>query len=114
MQIRHRTPTIFSIYMVDVLCCALGCVVLMWQYNLNEAEERAAAERAALESLALSNNFLDSSNDAKRKLEALLAARDKENSSLVNTKHLLEALLAELQWREQGPGREVQADDQGF
>lgn len=37
MQTRHRIPTIFSIYMVDVLCCALGCVVLLWQLNYQEA-----------------------------------------------------------------------------
>ena len=27
MIVRHRVPSVFGIYMVDVLCCALGCVV---------------------------------------------------------------------------------------
>ena len=27
MIVRHRVPSVFGIYMVDVLCCALGCVI---------------------------------------------------------------------------------------
>src|ERR1043165_3225263 len=38
MQLRHRTPTIFSIYMLDVVCCALGCVVLLWQVSTQQVE----------------------------------------------------------------------------
>lgn len=43
MKNRHRLPTVFSIYMVDVLCCALGCVVLLWLINFREARDRALA-----------------------------------------------------------------------
>jgi hypothetical protein len=95
MQLRHRTPTIFSIYMVDVLCCALGCVVLMWQYNLNDAEEKAAAERAALESLAESNLSLGLTTEAKKKLESQLAMRESDNIKLTGANMALQALLAE-------------------
>ena len=42
MRIRHRIPTVFSLYMVDVLCCALGCVILLWQLKHSEAEEQSA------------------------------------------------------------------------
>ena len=36
MKTRHKIPAVFSIYMVDVLCCALGCVILLWQlYHLD-------------------------------------------------------------------------------
>jgi hypothetical protein len=41
MQIRHKIPTIFNLSMVDVLCCALGCCILLWLLNLREAKERA-------------------------------------------------------------------------
>jgi hypothetical protein len=41
MRNRHRIPTIFNLSMVDVLCCALGCVLLLWLLNLREAKERA-------------------------------------------------------------------------
>ena len=59
MQVRHRIPTIFSLYMVDVLCCALGCVVLLWQLYHYESQEEAAKVRAA----RLSINSLSSEVD---------------------------------------------------
>ncbi|MFN4261066.1 MAG: VWA domain-containing protein [Gemmataceae bacterium] len=40
MRTRHRIPTIFNLSMVDVLCCALGCVILLWLLNFREAKER--------------------------------------------------------------------------
>src|SRR5438445_6615904 len=40
MRVRHRIPTIFSLYMVDVFCCALGCVILLWLLNLRNAEDQ--------------------------------------------------------------------------
>src|SRR5262245_64283504 len=62
MRQRHRIPTIFSIYMVDVLCCALGCVVLLWQVShqeaevkTQEAEERTAAANSSLKDLDKAN-----------------------------------------------------------
>jgi hypothetical protein len=41
MRIRHRIPSIFNLSMVDVLCCALGCVILLWLLNLKDARQRA-------------------------------------------------------------------------
>jgi hypothetical protein len=41
MAIRHRIPSVFNLSMVDVLCCALGCVVLLWLLNSREARSRA-------------------------------------------------------------------------
>jgi predicted nucleic acid-binding Zn-ribbon protein len=41
MRVRHRVPSIFNLSMVDVLCCALGCVILLWLLNLREARQRA-------------------------------------------------------------------------
>src|SRR5207237_6464828 len=43
MKTRHKIPAVFSIYMVDVLCCALGCVILLWQLYHHESEEQTAA-----------------------------------------------------------------------
>ena len=34
MNVRHRIPSIFNLSMVDVLCCALGCVILLWLFYL--------------------------------------------------------------------------------
>jgi hypothetical protein len=41
MNNRNRIPTVFSIYMLDVICCALGCVILLWQLKHQEADEQA-------------------------------------------------------------------------
>src|SRR5215831_6633593 len=41
MKVRHRIPSIFNLSMVDVLCCALGCVILLWLLNLREAKQKA-------------------------------------------------------------------------
>ncbi len=47
MQVRHRVPSIFSLAMVDVLCCALGCVILLWLLTLRQAKahEDTAADQ---------------------------------------------------------------------
>jgi DNA repair exonuclease SbcCD ATPase subunit len=39
MRVRHRIPSIFNLSMVDVLCCALGCVILIWLINLRESKQ---------------------------------------------------------------------------
>jgi hypothetical protein len=39
VRVHHRIPSIFNLSMVDVLCCALGCVILLWLLNLREAKE---------------------------------------------------------------------------
>jgi hypothetical protein len=41
MRTRHRIPSVFNLSMVDVLCCALGCVILLWLLNLREAKQKA-------------------------------------------------------------------------
>ena len=33
MRLRHKLPNVFGLYMVDVLCCSLGCVILLWLFN---------------------------------------------------------------------------------
>src|SRR5262245_32841594 len=43
MRTRHRVPTIFNIWMLDVFCCALGCVILLWLWNERLAKARAQA-----------------------------------------------------------------------
>ncbi len=37
MRVRHRVPMVFSLSMLDVFCCALGCVTLLWLINQREA-----------------------------------------------------------------------------
>jgi predicted nucleic acid-binding Zn-ribbon protein len=37
MRVRHKTPTLVSMWMLDVFCCALGCVTLLWLLNTRQA-----------------------------------------------------------------------------
>ena len=34
---RHQPPTLVSMWMLDVFCCALGCVTLLWLLKTREA-----------------------------------------------------------------------------
>lgn len=43
MRTRHRIPTIFSLSMLDVFCCALGCVIFLWLWNDRLAKLRLKA-----------------------------------------------------------------------
>lgn len=55
MQNRHRIPTIFNLSMVDVLCCALGCVILLWLVYFKEAKERATAAGKSKQELSVAH-----------------------------------------------------------
>jgi len=75
MRNRQGLPTVFGIYMVDVLCCALGCVVLLWLINFREARDRAltAAETSkrlnrTQSALQLSSSELEGKNNALAEL----------------------------------------------
>ncbi|HYV34171.1 MAG TPA: hypothetical protein VE988_00620, partial [Gemmataceae bacterium] len=59
MQARHRIPTIFNLSMVDVLCCALGCVILLWLVYFKEARERSVTAGQTNKELAVAKSKLD-------------------------------------------------------
>lgn len=75
MKIRHRIPTIFNLSMVDVLCCALGCVILLWLLNLREFKLRSAAAAETGKRLAATQANLDqSTRDVSESNRRLVAA----------------------------------------
>jgi chromosome segregation ATPase len=98
MQARHRIPTIFSIYMLDVICCALGCVVLLWQVANQEAELQTATahQKAELADERLANykkmhqEFLSVSDDVV-KLQTLLSTLGQERDSVARSLELTKA-----------------------
>src|SRR5437762_5330265 len=51
MRIRHKTPTLVSMWMLDVFCCALGCVTLLWLLNTRQAGDQTEAAKSALTDL---------------------------------------------------------------
>src|SRR5262249_15312317 len=83
MRTRHRIPTIFNLSMVDVLCCALGCVILMWLLNFREAKRRAedagqtAARLAAVtkDADAVRARLLATEDEVRSTASQLAAAR---------------------------------------
>jgi hypothetical protein len=52
MRTRHKPPTLVSMWMLDVFCCALGCVTLLWLLNTRQAADNSAKAGAALQRLA--------------------------------------------------------------
>src|SRR5713226_335069 len=87
MQVRHRIPTIFNISMVDVLCCALGCVLLLWLLNLREAKEETVTAGKTREQLKATQTVLDETasrrDQVQRNLEAERAKLSALNQELV-------------------------------
>src|SRR5262245_34631273 len=51
MRIRHKVPSLFTLSMVDVLCCALGCIILLWLLNAKQNDDEAAEHRQEHEAL---------------------------------------------------------------
>lgn len=76
MRTRHRIPTIFNLSMVDVLCCALGCVILLWLLNVREAKQRATAAGQTGSLLVQTRSRLDES--LRETADAQARLRDSE------------------------------------
>jgi len=79
MRLRHRVPMVFSLSMLDVFCCALGCVTLLWLVNQREAMLRArdaSGLSTSLEStrsnLAQVTSDFEAARIERARLEALL------------------------------------------
>lgn len=51
LRARHRPPTLVSMWMLDVFCCALGCVTLLWLMNNRAAQDQAEKTRATQQDL---------------------------------------------------------------
>jgi hypothetical protein len=83
MRIRHRIPTVFSLYMVDVLCCALGCVLLVWLTNVQASEEQS---KQAADKLAAANQREAEAN--KREEETTKRLKEVEEYAALTAKLL--------------------------
>jgi len=100
MHVRHRIPSIFNLSMVDVLCCALGCVILLWLINLREAkyhEESAEEEHHRITNeLANIRADRDKTLALKRQLESQVEALQEEKSDLQRELNAKQAEAADL------------------
>jgi len=80
MRVRHRIPSIFNLSMVDVLCCALGCVILLWLLNLRQAKQ-----------------YEEDASEQSRQSAALLATAEADREAARRTVQNLEARIATLE-----------------
>jgi hypothetical protein len=101
MNNRNRIPTVFSIYMLDVICCALGCVILLWQLKHQEADEQAetitsiTSERdEAARLVALRKKEYDNLRAALLASEAMLKTLNIDHDQLKEQHRLSTAELA--------------------
>jgi hypothetical protein len=103
MRVRHRIPSIFNLSMVDVLCCALGCVILLWLINLREAKyhQDSAAEQNHIisERLAGMSAERDTAFGALMRLEMQIETIEAEKTSLQSSLSSKQAEAAEMSRR---------------
>src|SRR5437868_2721931 len=104
MQTRRRIPVLFSMSMVDVLCCALGCVILLWLVNSREAQKNSVKAGQTQNELDKTDDQLksifaqlhqtkDKLDDTGRKLDGAHADLSKAASRASKLQAELEALL---------------------
>jgi len=111
MQKKHRMPNLFNIYMIDVLCCALGCIIFLWLANMREAkltEEKLQEQTALLEdekNQALSERDLARANvallgqkvmDLQGQLKADQLVIEKKDSTIKDNKQQKLLYIAEI------------------
>jgi hypothetical protein len=77
---RHKQPTFVSMWMLDVFCCALGCVTLLWLLKTREAAQsfqttaivRAELDESVKEGIKLKANL----DETAKKLALVEKERD--------------------------------------
>jgi hypothetical protein len=86
MKVRHKQPTLVSMWMLDVFCCALGCVTLLFLINSRMASDEAAANRTALIDLRTKERHLAAAitelRDTRLKLNSETEAHERLSAAL--------------------------------
>jgi predicted nucleic acid-binding Zn-ribbon protein len=76
MRVRHKQPTLVSMWMLDVFCCALGCVTLLFLLNSRMASDEAEANKTALIDLRTTERKLAATLDELDKLRLRLNSEE--------------------------------------
>lgn len=96
MRVRHKPPTLVSMWMLDVFCCALGCVTLLFLLNSRMATDAVKANQNALLDLESADKRLAAAiaslESTRLKLNEEVEARGKLAASVTE----LEGLRLEL------------------
>lgn len=91
MIVRHRVPVIFNLSMVDVLCCALGCVILLWLINFYDAKLKSNQANKTRQLLDTTNSELDELNEKLARYRQQLTGSEEERKKYVDLYTLVTA-----------------------
>lgn len=96
MRVRHKTPTLVSMWMLDVFCCALGCVTLLWLLNTRQAGTALTDLNEVRAQLLRTSSDLESSRlDLKLALANLDSTKLRLNSDVMQLTTQLGAVRTE-------------------
>src|ERR1700722_5307083 len=93
MRVRHRIPTVFTLSMLDVFCCALGCVILLWLWNERLSKSRL---KTADETRKLLESTRADLADARLLIDSLKKDLSGARGSIANLTSDRERILQEL------------------
>jgi hypothetical protein len=111
MPTRHRVPTVFTLYMVDVLCCALGCVILLWFLKIHEAKRQG---QDYAQTQVQRDEALQQLAGSREQVEKLDKERDQLQGQLANARGQMEAAEKERdQLRKDQAADRVRLDEMG-
>lgn len=96
MRVRHKQPTLVSMWMLDVFCCALGCVTLLFLLNSRMAGDEAIANKAAIGDLDTTKLKLAAVLDDLEKTRLRLNSEEKGREKLAASVSELEGLKLKL------------------
>ena len=68
--------------MVDVLCCALGCVILLWLVQMRQEQEKSALAEERLKALNTATAEVDKRDTQVGQLDSLLKILQAKYDSL--------------------------------
>jgi predicted nucleic acid-binding Zn-ribbon protein len=99
LRTRHKPPALVSMWMLDVFCCALGCVTLLFLLNSRMATDAVTANKNALRDLQSADKRLaaaiTSLESTKIRLISEAAEREKLAAALTREEALRVALTAD-------------------
>lgn len=94
MRTRHRMPMIFTLSMMDVFCCTLGCVILLWLINQREAMLKTRAATEAIDQLAVTRSSLTETTGQRDSLQSQLGTAQTDLTSVRKQVQSLQDSLA--------------------
>lgn len=94
MRTRHRVPTVFTLSMLDVFCCALGCVILLWLWNERLAKARARSFDETRQQLDYTKTELAAARQAIDAMTSELSRTREQVATLTNERDRTRSDLA--------------------